>query len=131
MACQWAELSVTPWLPFFDPSSTYIDSVDQWVRVPRLPCKLWDHDTLINLLKPVGNVIKVYQTTLFYLKGKFARACVNIDITEPLSGSLVISFKGKSMKVSSFMMAFMSSMPYVGQNPIKLNQALICLYNLK
>lgn len=44
-------------------------------------------------------MIKVDQTTLLSLKGKFARVCVNIDFTEPLPGPLVISFKGKSMKV--------------------------------
>lgn len=50
-------------------------------------------------LKPIGKVIKVDQTTLLRLKGKFARVCVNIDVTEPLPGSLVIFFKGNSMKV--------------------------------
>lgn len=58
------------------------------------------HDTLVSLLKPVGTVIKVSQTILLRLKGKlFARVCVNIDVTEPLPGSLVITFKGKFMKV--------------------------------
>ena len=77
-------LVLSPWLPFFDPYSTYID----WV------------DTLVNLLKPVGNVIKVDQISLFRLKGKFACICVNIDVTKPLLGPLVISFKGKSIKVA-------------------------------
>lgn len=30
-------LVLSPWLPFFDPYSTCIDRVDQWVRVPRFP----------------------------------------------------------------------------------------------
>lgn len=47
----------------------------------------------------MGEVIKVDQTTILRLKGKVARFCVNIDVTEPLLGTLVISFKGKSMKV--------------------------------
>lgn len=92
-------LVLSPWLRFFNPYSTCIDRVDQWVRVPRLPWEFWEHDTLVCLPKPVGKVIKVDQTTLLRLKGKFARVCVNIDVTEPLPGSLVICFQGKSMKV--------------------------------
>lgn len=87
------------WLPCFDPYSTCIDMVDQWVRVARLPWEFWEYVTLVNLLKPVGEVIKVDQTTLLRLNGKFDRVCDNIDVIEPLPGSLVISFKGKSMKV--------------------------------
>lgn len=41
---------------------------------------------LVSLLKHVGNVIKVDQTTFLRLKSKFAHVCVNIDVTEPLSG---------------------------------------------
>lgn len=56
----------------------------------------------MNLLKLIGNVIKLDQTTLLHLKGKFARVYVNIDVTELLLGSLVILFKGKTMKVLLF-----------------------------
>jgi len=59
----------------------------------------WNLDTLTNLLKPVGNVIKVYQKTPLRLKGKFARVCVNLDIIEPLPSSLIVSFEGRSMKI--------------------------------
>ena len=87
------------WVPFFDPFSVCIGRIDQWVRVLRLPWEFWDLDTLTNLLKPIGNVIKVYQNTLLRLKRKFARVCVNLDITEPLPSSLIVSFEGRSMKI--------------------------------
>ena len=90
---------LSSWVPFFDPFWICIGKIDQWVRVPRLPWEFWDLDTLTNLLKPVGTVIKVDQNTLLRLKGKFAGVCVNIDITEPLPGSLTVSFKGRSMKI--------------------------------
>jgi len=47
----------------------------------------------------MGNVVKVDQNTLMCLKGQFAHVCVNLDITEPLPGSLVVSFEGRSMKI--------------------------------
>jgi len=90
---------LTCWVPFFDPFSVCIGRIDQWVRVPRLPWEFWDLETLTNLLKFVGTVIKVDQNTLLRLKGKFARACVNLDITEPLPGSLMVAFASRSMTV--------------------------------
>lgn len=37
------------WLPFFDPYSACIDSVDQWVRVLRLSWEFWEYATLVCL----------------------------------------------------------------------------------
>jgi len=51
---------------------------------------LWDEETLKNLLKDVGSFIRVDDITLNRSKGKFARVCLNIDITKPLRGSLLI-----------------------------------------
>ena len=90
---------LTEWIPFFDPFSASISHIDQWVRVPRLPWEFWDLNTLTELMLPVGKVIRVDQNTLLRLKGKFARICLHIDITEPLPGSLVVEFKGRSMKI--------------------------------
>jgi len=55
-------------------------------------------NTLTNLLKPVANEIKVDQNTLLHLKG-IALVCVNVDIFEPLPGSLVIYFEGRTIKI--------------------------------
>lgn len=87
------------WTPFFDPYSTEITSIDQWVRVPRLPWEFWDQASLSTLLHQVGPVIRVDQNTLLRLKGKFARVCVHIDITRPLPGSLTITRQDRSMRV--------------------------------
>lgn len=90
---------VQKWTPFFDSYSTTINRIDQWVGVPRLPWEFWDHTSLTELLKPVGPIVRVDQNTLLRLKGKFARVCLNIDITHPLPGSLTIAREGLSMRV--------------------------------
>lgn len=87
------------WVPFLDSFFVGIGRIDQWVRILRLAWEFWDFGTLSALLKPVGHVIKVDCNTLLRLKGKFARIYVNIYITKPLLGTLVVSFEGKSMKV--------------------------------
>lgn len=47
----------------------------------------------------MGPVVRVDQNTLLRLKGKFARVCLHIDITRPLSDSLTIARNGMSMRV--------------------------------
>uniref|UniRef100_A0A7C9CSY6 DUF4283 domain-containing protein n=1 Tax=Opuntia streptacantha TaxID=393608 RepID=A0A7C9CSY6_OPUST len=78
------------WEPFFDPYSATIQRIDQWVKITRLPLELWEEETLRLLLQDVGHFIKVDDITLNRSKGKFARVCLNIDITKPLRGSLFL-----------------------------------------
>ena len=80
-----------PWVPFFDPFTTQITRVDQWLRIPRLPWEFWEANYLTDLLKGIGPVVRIDQNTILRLKGKFARVCVNIDITKPLPGSVTVS----------------------------------------
>ena len=90
---------IQKWTPFSDSYSVVITHIDQWVRVPRLPWEFWDIDSLTDLLKTVSPVVRVDQNTLLRLKGKFARICLNIDITHPLPGSLTIARGSFSMRV--------------------------------
>lgn len=81
---QGLNLVLQPWEPFFDPLNADIVQVDQWVRTPRLPMEFWGTEFLKVLLKDV--VIKVDQFTLERSRGKFARVCVNLDVTKNLPG---------------------------------------------
>jgi len=78
------------WEPYFDPYSATIERIDQWVKITRLPLELWEEETLKQLLHEVGQFIKVDDVTLNRSKGKFARVCLNIDISKPLRGSLFL-----------------------------------------
>lgn len=90
---------IKKWTPFFDSYTVIITRIDQWVTVPRLSWEFWDQDSLRELLKPVGTIVRIDQNTLLRLKGKFARVCLNIDITQPFPGSLTIARDGLSMRV--------------------------------
>jgi len=54
---------------------------------------------LFNLLKHVGNVIKLDHNTLLMLKSKFAPIYFNMDITKPLPGSLTVSCMESCLRV--------------------------------
>lgn len=77
---------VKKWTPFFDSYIAIINRIDQWVRVSRLPWEFWDQDSLTELPKPVGTMVRVDQNTLLRLKGKFAHVYLNINITRPPPG---------------------------------------------
>jgi len=62
-----------PWVVFFDPYSTFIDRVDQWIRIPRLPWEFWNKEALSELFTPVGVITRITQNILLRLKSKFPR----------------------------------------------------------
>ena len=101
--CPWfvngLNFVLIPWIPFFDPFGNAIDKVDQWIRIPRLSWEFQDQGSLISLLSCVSQVVRVGHNTVYRLKGKFAKVCVNIDITRPLSGSLTTFTEDRSMRV--------------------------------
>lgn len=74
----------------FDPYSCKITHVDQWITITRLPQEYWEDTQLASLLAGVGIFLRVDEYAMTRGKGKFARVCLNIDITKPLRGTLTI-----------------------------------------
>ena len=93
------KFAVDKCVPFFNAYSTTIGKVDQWVRVLDSLGNSGIRSLWQDLLKTVGTLVRINQNTLLRLKGKFARVCLNIDITSPPMGSLTISRDGRSMRV--------------------------------
>ncbi|KAI9100909.1 hypothetical protein K1719_024033 [Acacia pycnantha] len=79
-----AYLNVARWRPEFNPKSAIIESVVAWVRFPDLPAPLFDKKFLLNLGNVIGKAIKLDIHTAQRARGKFARMCVELDLTKPL-----------------------------------------------
>ncbi|KAI9076249.1 hypothetical protein K1719_041822 [Acacia pycnantha] len=79
-----AYLNVARWRPDFNPKNVTIDSVVAWVRFPDLPAPLFDKKFLLNLGNAIGKAIRLDVHTAQRARGKFARMCVEIDLTKPL-----------------------------------------------
>ncbi|KAI9084381.1 hypothetical protein K1719_033723 [Acacia pycnantha] len=79
-----AYLSVSRWRPEFSPKSEKINSVVAWVRFPDLPAPLFDKKFLLNLGNSIGKAIRLDVHTAQRARGKFARMCVELDLTKPL-----------------------------------------------
>ncbi|KAI9110497.1 hypothetical protein K1719_018363 [Acacia pycnantha] len=79
-----AYLNVARWRPDFNPKNERIESVVAWVRLPDLPAPLFDKKFLLNLGNSIGKAIRLDVHTAKRARGKFARMCVELDLTKPL-----------------------------------------------
>ena len=77
-------LIVKEWSPNFDPMMDSTKRILVWVRFPCLPIEYYDQDFLMKVGEKIRKPIRIDQTTGLVSRGKFARLCVEVDITKPL-----------------------------------------------
>ncbi|KAJ9184836.1 hypothetical protein P3X46_004523 [Hevea brasiliensis] len=77
-------LTVHQWHPNFDPDLAQIEKAMLWVRVPNLPIEYYSHTFLWRLGQRIGVPIHIDDTTLSVSRGKFARMCVEVDLSKTL-----------------------------------------------
>lgn len=61
-----------------------VDSTLVWVRFSELPLELFDEESSICYGKHVGKTMKIDKITLQADRGKYARVCMEVDLSEPL-----------------------------------------------
>ncbi|XP_019184262.1 PREDICTED: uncharacterized protein LOC109179151 [Ipomoea nil] len=81
------------WRPNFNPRKNKTDSILAWVRFPSLPIEYFDDDFLKKIGKTIGRPIKIDYVTNLVSKGKFARVCIELDITKPVLSRFVLNFE--------------------------------------
>lgn len=77
-------LIVRRWTPNFDPMSESIETVAAWVRLSRLPIEYYDSKVLRAIGNQIGKTVRIDDHTLTQARGKYARLCVEVDLTKPL-----------------------------------------------
>jgi hypothetical protein len=68
-----------------------------WVRFPGLNIVYYDESFLMIMTSAIGRPIKVDINTLNVKRGRFARVCVEVDLTVPVVGKIWVN--GHSYKV--------------------------------
>ncbi|KAI9081949.1 hypothetical protein K1719_036211 [Acacia pycnantha] len=76
-------LSVMRWRPGFYPRKEKIDKIAAWVHFPEIEAELFDF-FLYNLANSIGKVLKLDVHTSSRGRNKFARVCIELDLTKPL-----------------------------------------------
>ncbi|XVF38342.1 hypothetical protein REPUB_Repub20aG0093200 [Reevesia pubescens] len=77
-------LTVRQWTPNFDPLLDTISKIIAWIRFPGLPLEYYDTTALTKMGSHVGKVIRLDRNTEEALRGRFARVCIELDLTKPL-----------------------------------------------
>ncbi|KAL4364885.1 hypothetical protein AHAS_Ahas07G0050800 [Arachis hypogaea] len=77
-------LIVQRWRPFFLSSESAVRKIAAWIRIPNLPIELYNHHFLWRVGSTIGNMLKIDKTTSIQSRGKFARICVEIDLSKKL-----------------------------------------------
>ncbi|PNX92703.1 hypothetical protein L195_g015844 [Trifolium pratense] len=90
-------LTVKEWCPNFHPESDTIEEVAVWVRISGLPIEYYDSKVLNFIGNRVGKTVKVDKNTLMQERGKYARLCVQVDLTKPLLAMFTI--KGRKYNI--------------------------------
>lgn len=77
-------LTVCEWRPNFSPSTKSIERVAVWVRFSGLPIEYYDFKILSFIGHRSGRTVTVDKNILGQERGKYARLCVEVDLTKPL-----------------------------------------------
>ncbi|XP_057416051.1 uncharacterized protein LOC130710717 [Lotus japonicus] len=83
-------LAVSTWSPKFISPATKVTRTLAWVRIPGLNVVFYDESYLLSIARAIGKPIKVDRNTLMAYRGRFARICVELDLTLPVVGKVCI-----------------------------------------
>src|SRR5947208_3045163 len=90
-------LHIQRWVPNFTADDAQINFLPVWVCFPLLPVEYYTTERLLQAGNRIRRTLKVDDITLKTSTGKFARVCVEHDLTKPLRATYML--KGKSGRV--------------------------------
>jgi hypothetical protein len=103
MAHEWNLVDLGPLLVCegmkskFHPTNDTTEEVTIWVRISGFPIEYYDARILNYISNRVGKTVKVDENALTHGHGKYARLCVQVDLTKPLLAMFTI--KGRKYNV--------------------------------
>ncbi|CAI0462323.1 unnamed protein product [Linum tenue] len=74
------------WYKGFNPWKSQVSSTLVWVQLPDLPIEFINKEAAMKIGSLIGKAIRVDRATELGARGKFARVCVEVDLTRPLLG---------------------------------------------
>ncbi|XP_057452555.1 uncharacterized protein LOC130744380 [Lotus japonicus] len=83
-------LAVATWNKEFLSPLARVTKTLAWIRIPGLNVVFYDESYLLGVASAVGKPIRVDSNTLRAERGKYARICVELDLTLPVIGKVCI-----------------------------------------
>ncbi|XP_015943802.1 uncharacterized protein LOC107468934 [Arachis duranensis] len=86
-------LTIRPWQLDFNPKAVTIDRIAAWVRLPGLDIEYYEETMLRKIGNIIGRTLRVDPKMAEKCREKFARLCVELNLTEPLVSQYSINGK--------------------------------------
>ncbi|CAN0903112.1 hypothetical protein LINGRAHAP2_LOCUS37194 [Linum grandiflorum] len=77
-------LTVHKWFKGFDPWTTSVTTTMVWVTLPYLPIEFYNLVAVTRIASRIGKPVRVDRATKECARGKYARVCVEVDLSKPL-----------------------------------------------
>ncbi|CAN0876794.1 hypothetical protein LINGRAHAP2_LOCUS11500, partial [Linum grandiflorum] len=82
-------ITVSRWSPEFD-ETALIRKILTWVRLPKLPIHFFNNVAVSRIGNSIGRVVCLDLATAEGARGRFARLCVEVDLSKPLLGKYIL-----------------------------------------
>lgn len=84
-------LIMQKWVPGFCPATAKITRMAAWIRVSAIQLECFDVWALKRIGNLLGKLLKIDTLTTSQNRGKFARLCIELDLSKPLEAFLQIN----------------------------------------
>ncbi|CAL2259569.1 unnamed protein product [Prunus armeniaca] len=84
-------LVMQKWRPGFCPATAHITRMAVWLHVSAIQLECFDVWSLKRVGNLLGKLLKIDSLTIAQNRGKFARLCVELDLTKPLDAFIQIN----------------------------------------
>ncbi|XVF00260.1 hypothetical protein REPUB_Repub03eG0269800 [Reevesia pubescens] len=100
-------LTVRRWTPCFRSEEATIDTVAAWIRFPGMPLEFYDNEVLKKMGNIIGQTLMIDRNTLVASRGRYARMCVEVDLTKPLVPKIYVGSRWQRVEYEGLgMMCF-------------------------
>ncbi|EOA18966.1 hypothetical protein CARUB_v10007601mg, partial [Capsella rubella] len=84
-------LMVQAWSPDFDPLRNDIVTTPVWIRLSNIPMNLYHSSILMIIAEGLGKPLREDMQTLKFDRARFARVCVEVNLSQPLKGTVLVN----------------------------------------
>lgn len=95
-------LTVQRWQPDFIPAQATINLTLAWISIPGLSMIYYDDNALCAIAFYIGTPVKIDSNMTLATHGKFARVCVEVDLTKPLTGGVMLDGHWQRVEYEGF-----------------------------
>ncbi|CAN1189720.1 hypothetical protein LINPERHAP2_LOCUS40074 [Linum perenne] len=82
-------ITVACWTPEFNEEAP-VQRILTWVRLPKLPIHFFNHTAVTRIGNHIGRTIRLDLATAEGARARYARVCIEIDLSKPLLGKYMI-----------------------------------------